>query len=194
MKLSIYSKPIYVGTKKDVLKIANANLYIGVSELGGNLIVPISMLKIQREPFVAVGQPMYTPKEGGSKRVSTLTVHLDSASADKVSEIVTADFLKTEAKRLFGTDKAGEYEYVDGAWKHLNDRTFGTEEMSAEDSDWMGKVIGAAKDSLVKAQSELAKSQATAATAAAGAAAIAAATVQPQGAIDEKLKALAAGQ
>lgn len=187
-KLSLFSRPIYVGKNKDVLKCVNATIFEDLPRVGGQVIIPVSLLKIQREPFTAVGQPMYVNQRTNQKQVSRLTVHLDGASADRVAELLPSEFLWNESKRI-GTDKVATYELEEDGktWKHIEDRPFGAETMTKEDADHLDSLILYAKAALGKAQAAAQEAAVQATAAASGAATPAASATQ------KKLEAFAAG-
>ena len=163
MKLTINARSAWTSAKKTTLKVGQGNVFAS-TEFGGQVVVPLTLMATRgndgkmRPPFVAVGQPAFTNKDG-QRRISYFSVHLDNEAAKAVEEMVTPEFMKAEVKRLIGSDKFGDYEWQDGKWIHIQDRV-ATGNSNPEDEDLMAKALGNADEMLAKSEAARAKEQA----------------------------------
>ena len=160
IKCSVVSRPSW-SKSKSVLTIGTANVFLDVVGLeGAQVVVPVQLKAIKQacgklgRPMIDVRQPKYMNKSG-KWRTSYLSVHLNGAGAEAIEKLIPTDWLRGEIKRLFKTDKAGDYELQEGSWKHLQDREFTTAE-NAEDEGYLAEVCAVADDLMAKAESKAA--------------------------------------
>lgn len=166
MKCSVTSSARF-NKSRTVLTLGTANVFIALEGLqDAHVVVPVQLKSVARNgkqgnPFIDVRQPQYQDKRSGKYRTSYLSVHLDGTGAKAVEALVSADWLKGEVKRLWKSDKAGDYELgAEGKWEHKGDRAFTSIE-NAEDEDWLSDVVGTAEALAAKAQEAASKAQAT---------------------------------
>lgn len=148
MKCSIISRPSW-SKSQSVLTVGTANLFCNLEGLGdAQVVIPVQLKYIKQrngslsKPLVDVRQPQYQD-QNGKYRTSYLTIHLAGGAVKQVSELISAEWLKRELKRLMGTSIAGDYERKDGKWIHLGDRSL-TQVGNSEDEDFLAKASNAA--------------------------------------------------
>ena len=147
MKLTVLSNPILVGENKSTLKIAGGNVILE-SEIGP-IVVPYSLLKNERQPYVALGQPTY--KKDGVRKTSRLSVHMSTDAEEKLASVVIADFIISQAKELI--DKPTtivDFELQETGWVKTGERAAGMGEVSEEDKEWLTKAYSAGQANRAK--------------------------------------------
>ena len=162
MKCSIVARASWSKSHK-VLTVGSANVFLDIKDIeDGTVVVPVQLKYVKQDdgklgkPLADVRQPQYKNKSG-KWVTSYLSVHLNGKAAKAIEGLVSVDFLKGEIKRLFKSDKAGDYEYEqkDHSWKHVGDREL-TNTDNAEDEDFLRSAVALADQLAQKAAAQTA--------------------------------------